>query len=145
MHFIFISSKDADEEQVIHLKSNNIEVMTYDNTNDIMKEVFESPLSKYQIGLETLKEALFKRGGLYIEYFNWIKNKKATINPKKKMINVFNVRQQLRMFEKNNSTIALNVLYIKEMEIYPTYISKMNLNCEKQIILLMVPNEEEGG
>ena len=58
MHFIFISSKNADEEQVIHLKSNNIEVMTYDNTNDIMKEVFESPLSKYQIGLGTLKEAL---------------------------------------------------------------------------------------
>ena len=25
----------------------------------------------------------------------------------------------------------------------PAYISKINLNCEKQIILLMIPNEEK--
>ena len=43
------------------------------------------------------------------------------------------------MFEKNNPIIALNILYIKEMEICPAYISKINLNCEKQIILLMIP------
>ena len=36
----------------------------------------------------------------------------------------------------------LNVLYIKEIEIYPAYISKINFEiCEKQIILLMIPNE----
>ena len=47
-------------------------------------------------------------------------------------------------FEKNNSTIA-NVLYIKEMEKCPAYISKLNLDCEKQIVLLMIPNEEKEG
>ena len=31
----FISSKDADEEQVMHSKSDNIQFMTYDNANDI--------------------------------------------------------------------------------------------------------------
>ena len=46
-------------------------------------------------------------------------------------------------FEKNNSAIALNVLYIKEMEICPAYVSKINWDCEKQIILLMIPNEEK--
>ena len=34
---------------------------------------------------------------------------------------------------KNNPTIALNVLYIKE--ICPAYISKINSDCEKQKIL----------
>ena len=50
-----------------------------------------------------------------------------------------------KTFEKNNPTIALNILYIKEKEICPSYISKINLNCEKQIILLTIPNEEKEG
>ena len=36
-------------------------------------------------------------------------------------------------------------MYIKEKEICSAYISKINSNCEKQIILLMVRNEENGG
>ena len=46
-----------------------------------------------------------------------------------------------KMFEKNSPTFALSILYIKE--ICPVYISKINFNCEKQIILLMIPNEEK--
>ena len=46
-----------------------------------------------------------------------------------------------KTFEKNNSTIGHNFLYIKEKELCPAYISKINSNCEKQIILLMIPNE----
>ena len=38
----FISSKDADEEQVMHLESDNIEFMTYGNANNIVDELFES-------------------------------------------------------------------------------------------------------
>ena len=48
-----------------------------------------------------------------------------------------------RTFEEYNSTIALNILYIKGKEICPAYISKINSNCEKQIILLMISNEEK--
>ena len=47
-----------------------------------------------------------------------------------------------KRFEKNNPTIALNILYVKEKEICPAYISKNNSNYEKQIILLMIPIEE---
>ena len=50
-----------------------------------------------------------------------------------------------KTFEKNNPTIALNILYIKEKETYLAYISKHNSTREKQIILLMIPNEEKGG
>ena len=45
-----------------------------------------------------------------------------------------------KMFGKNNPKITLNILYIKEKEICPAYISKIDSNCEKQIILLMIPN-----
>ena len=47
--------------------------------------------------------------------------------------------------EKNNSTIALNVWYIKQAEIIAAYTSKINSNCKKQIVLLMIPDEEEEG
>ena len=45
----------------MHSKSNNIEVMLYDNANEVVNEVFESLLSWYQIGLETSM-----RGGDFI-------------------------------------------------------------------------------
>ena len=42
-----------DEEQIMHSKSDNIEVMTYDNENKVINEILESFLSRNQIGLET--------------------------------------------------------------------------------------------
>ena len=48
----FISSKDVDEERVMHPKSNNTEIMTYHNANDVVDELFESLLSRYQIVLQ---------------------------------------------------------------------------------------------
>ena len=50
-----------------------------------------------------------------------------------------------KTFEKNNPIIALNILYVKQKEICPAYISKINSNCEKQILLLMILNEEKEG
>ena len=49
----FISLKDADEEGVMHSKSDNVEFMLYDNVNEVVNELFESLLARYQIGLET--------------------------------------------------------------------------------------------
>ena len=46
----------------------------------------------------------------------------------------------MEIFEKSNLIIALNVLYHKKEKQYPAYISKHNLNREKQVILLMVRN-----
>ena len=43
----FISSKDVDEERVMHLNSDNTEFMTYDNENDVVDELFESLSSRY--------------------------------------------------------------------------------------------------
>ena len=49
----FISSKDVDEDPVMHSRSDNIEFMPYNNANEVADELFELLLSRYQIGLET--------------------------------------------------------------------------------------------
>ena len=51
---------------------------------------------------------------------------------KMKGINYQSKIDNWKTFEKNNRTIALNFLYIKEKEIYPGYISKISSNCEKK-------------
>ena len=52
----------------------------------------------------------------------------------------FSRKKLLEKFEKNNVTITINVLYAKKEKIYFAYVSKHNLNREKQVILLMIPN-----
>ena len=47
-----------------------------------------------------------------------------------------------KRFVKNNSEIALNILYAKGTEMIPDYISSDNSSQEKQIILLIISNEE---
>ena len=102
MRINFISSLDTDEFRIMHTKSNNIEIMNGTETNDIIKELFESFLRRYQEGLETkmkgsefifesvdllyysLHKISLNRGGSYIDSPSWIKNKKATINPQNK-------------------------------------------------------------
>ena len=50
----------------------------------------------------------------------------------------------LKRFEKNNPTIALNILFTNEKQILQAYISIHNSNREKQIFLLMIPNKKTG-
>ena len=57
-------------------------------------------------------------------------------------INYLSEKDDWKKFLKNNLTIALNVLHAKIEKIYPAYVSKQNLNSEKEISLLMIRNEE---
>ena len=100
MTFNFISSKDSDETPTMHTRSNNVEIMVGIETNEIIKDLFESFLQKYQEGLKesmrgsefvydsvdvlyyNLNKVSLSRGGSYIDSPKWLKNKKATINPK---------------------------------------------------------------
>ena len=112
----FISSKDADEERVIHSKSDNIEFMSYDNVNEVVHKLFESLLSVYQIGLETsmrrsdfifdsvqllyykCHKINFKRDGSYIDSTDWIKKKNNNNNIRK--IQTINVLINCCIMEK---------------------------------------------
>ena len=98
----FISSRDSDETRTMHTKSNNVEIMIGSETDEIIKDLFESFLQKYQEGLEesmrgsefvhdsvdvlyyNLNKVSLSRGGSYIDSSKWLKNKKATINAQNK-------------------------------------------------------------
>ena len=95
----FISSKDNDEERVMHSKRVNIEIRSHDKADEAFEELFASLLFRDQIGLETLmtgKDFIFdfvnllyckchninlNRGKPNIDSPDWIKYKKAKINP----------------------------------------------------------------
>ena len=81
----FVSSLDTSKSRTMHTKSNNIEIMSGIETNDIINELFECLLRRYQENLETKvrgSEFIFEsvdllyyifhkislnRGGLYID------------------------------------------------------------------------------
>ena len=82
----------------MHSKSDNIEITNNDQANEVLKELFDSVKNKYQNDLESMKGSEFvfyyvhllyykchkinpNHGGSYIDSLDWIKNKKATINP----------------------------------------------------------------
>ena len=81
----------------MHSKCDNIEIMISDETDDVIKELFDSLKSRYQNNLESMKESEFvfdyvhllcykfhkinpNCGGSYTDSPNWIKIKNVTIN-----------------------------------------------------------------
>ena len=86
----------------MYAKSDNIEIVSGTETNDIINELFKSFLIRYQEGLETkmkgssfifdgvdllhyhLHKISLNRGGSYIDSPDQIENKKTTISPKNK-------------------------------------------------------------
>ena len=98
----FISSKDSDETRTMHTKGNNVEIKICSETDEIIEDLLEYFLQKYQEGLQesmrgsefvydsvnllyrNLNKVSLSRGGSYIDSPKWLKNKKATINPKNK-------------------------------------------------------------
>ena len=130
-----------------------------------------------------LNKVNLSRGGSYADSPKWLKNKKATINPKnndgicfqyaltvalnyeqikkypqriskiKPFIGQYNWkeidfpshRKDLKKFESNNKSVALNILYVphNNEKIRHGYKSKYNLNRENQVILLMITDGEK--
>ena len=67
----FISSKDSDETRTMHTRSNNVEIMVGSETNEIIKDLFESVLQKYQEGLEeSMRRSEFVHDSVDVLYFN---------------------------------------------------------------------------
>ena len=67
----FISSKDSDETQTMHTKSNNVEILIGSNTDEIIKDLFESFLQKYQEGLEeSMRGSEFVYDSVDVLYYN---------------------------------------------------------------------------
>ena len=97
----FISLKPgSDETRVMYTRSDNEEFMIGDNTNEIIKSLFESFLQRFEENLQdkmrgsdsefdgiiffyyNFNKTSICRGGSYIDSPKWLKDKKSTINPK---------------------------------------------------------------
>ena len=50
----FFSSKDSEETHIMHTNSDNIDIMMGNETDEIIEELFQPLLQKYQEGLEEL-------------------------------------------------------------------------------------------
>ena len=92
MEINFISSKDSNETRTMHIKCDKIEIMIGNDTEEIIKNLFESFLQKYQERLEKpMKKSEFvfdsvgllycklhkislNRGRSYINSPDWLKN-----------------------------------------------------------------------
>ena len=51
----FVSSKDNDKEHVMHWKSDHIEIMINNKSDEIIEKIFQSLLSRCETKLKTLK------------------------------------------------------------------------------------------
>ena len=111
MSISFISFKNSDETRIMITKNDNIEVMIGSETDDIIEDLFEPLLQKYQQGLEESmrrgsgfifdsvdllhyhlqKTSLTKKGGSYTDSSEWLRNQKAKINPNIMTIIAFNM------------------------------------------------------
>ena len=201
MHVNFISSKDTGEIRTIYVWSDNEEIRSGNETDDIIKGLLDSLLNNYQQEEIVLREGSgfvfesvdllsytfhktsLKRGKSYIKSHEWLLNKRATINPKNKdnkcfqysitvalnhqnienhperisnikpFINQYNWEginfpagiKDWKKFERNNKTIALNILFIPHntKTINLAYKSKYNRKRENQVVLLMITDGEK--
>ena len=167
----------------MYTKSDNVDIMTGVDTNDVIEELFKSTLERYQTRLEEsmrgsefvfdcanelhckLHKVDLNRGRSYIDSPKWLKNcfqyaitvalnyGKIKNHPERTKnivpfinqydwsdINFPSHKTKWALFEKNNKTIALKILYIpyNTEEARHAYKSKYNLERESQVILLMI-------
>ena len=67
----FISSKDSDGTRTMHTKSSNVEIMIGSETDEIIEDLFESFLQKYQEGLEeSMRGSEFVYDSIDVLYYN---------------------------------------------------------------------------
>ena len=131
----FMSSEDNIEKRVMYSKGENIEIRINNTADEIIVELIQSLLSRYQIGLKTLMKRSdfifdciyllyyrchkinFKHSRSYIDSPDWIK--KVAINPiSKKAMNCF----------RYAITVAWNH---KEIGKYPEIITKIKAFIKK--------------
>ena len=123
MSINFISFKVFNETYNMHIWSDNIKIMMGSKKNNIIQKLCKSLFQRYQKILEESQErgdfvfnsadllyyqlhktSLKRTGSSYIDFPEWLKNKKATINPKNCGNNFF----------QNAITVALNHQNIKK-------------------------------
>ena len=136
-------------KQMKFLKNFLIQLKTYHNSLQSMRES-EFIFDYFQLVYYKCHKINLNRGGSYIDSPEWIKNKKATINPiNKKDTKCFQYAVTVAWnYEEINKDPPQRITKIKHFinkhkwGIHPAYVSKHNSNRGKQVIPLMISNGE---
>ena len=167
----FISLKPgSDETRVMYTRSDNEEFMNGDNTNEIIKSLFESFLQRFEENLqEQMRGSDFEfdginlfnynfnktsiyRSGSYIDSPKWLKDKKSTINqPKNNDHKCFQYATTLALNFDNVNNHPEKISKIrpfidqynwKDIEFPPTNKDwkKFELNCKVALNILYTPH-----
>ena len=113
MRIIFISFIDKNQTELMHTKSDNVEIINGTDTNEAINELINSFMKRYQEGLETkmkgssyifelvdlleyhLHKISLNRGSSYIESPKWFYNKRVTTYPQNTEKYLVNLRMSL--------------------------------------------------
>ena len=166
----YISLKPGSHEtRIMHTRSDNEEFMNGDDTDEIVKGLFESFLQKYEENLQNkMKGSDFEfdgvnflyydfnkislyRGGSYIDSPKWLKDKKSTINPKNNYHKCFQYAVTLALnldnIDNHPERISkikpfINQYNRKDIDFPPTNKDwrKIELNNEIALNILYVPH-----
>ena len=190
-----ISTENFEETCTIYSASKPVEPFMGADTDDAIDNLFDTLLQRFQQAIETSIEggiefthesvALLyyyfhridmRRAESYIAFPDWLRNKGATINPKKQKdnkcfqyaitialnynkflkkylkkiekikrsdIDFSSYQRDWKEFEQNNTSIALNVLFVSHNseEIKFAYKSRYNNERKNHVILLMINDE----
>ena len=166
----FISLKPgSDGTRVMYTRSNNEEFMSGDDTNEIIKLLFESFLQRFEENLQnkmrgsefefdginffycSFNKTSIYRGGTYIDSPKWLKDKKSTIIPKNNDDTCFQyaVNVALSLDNTDNhperiSTIKpfINQYNWKDIDFPPTVKDwrKLELNNDIALNILYIPH-----
>ena len=133
-----------------------VESITYSFTKIIVKNTFiESPdwikNKKCTINPQNKNNKCFQYSIIIYLCNKEIKNNPEKIPKIKPFINSLNweninfppEEQDYKTFEMNNKSIALNILQVNEQKISHFYKSEFNKTREKQVILLMINDDEK--
>ena len=166
----FISLKPgSDETRVMYTRSDNEEFMSSDDTNEIIKLLFESFLQRFEENLQnkmrgsefefdginfsyySFNKTNIYRGDTYIDSPKWLKDKKSTINPKNNDDKYFQYAVTLALnldnIEKNPQRISkikpfINQYNWKDIDFPLTNKDwiKLELNNDIAINILYIPH-----
>ena len=153
----------------MYTRSDNEEFMSGDDTNDIIKSLFESFLQRFEENLQNkmrgsefefdginffyydFNKTSIYRGGTHIDSPKWLKDKKSTVNPKNNDDKCFQYAVTLALnldnIEKNPQRISKIKLFIdqynwKDIDFPPTNkdCRKLELNNDIALNILYIPH-----
>ena len=163
---VLFSSKDSEEITLLYKSEYNLEqenkvLLLMINDDDDEKYYYFAVKSKLELysseWLRSKKESITKEDNCFQNALNdsldyqKIKKDPQKISKLKPYINQYNWKdikfpsdkEDWKKFEQNNKEIALNILYVphNKKEIEPAYKSKYNYKRKKQVVLLMITDE----